>query len=284
MSLFPQQFDPLYFGDSSWEERVEAWLRDNIDAFTSANRSLIEKLFADLETGLRMVVNITADALVQFLDSGRYFNLYEKPIIGGQPRTPSKSRERVDRMLGLEEDTYFGAVALGGTGVRYYGEYTLVLRPASVPEDTRILDRDSYDLLMAPLADLPPSDEQIDRLRGTWTADVRSMVLLRVLPEIRHARQLVTSGTVSELVLRDQEFVEVHKQGTFRPEDVEEVRQSPDEAAIESMIRERQGRGSRCSMVEHEWVRRRAHAREALERRGLRHRVVTLHGRGYQWA
>ena len=35
----------------------------------------------------------------------------------------------VDDKLGIDaERTYFGAVALGGAGVRYYGEYCMVLR------------------------------------------------------------------------------------------------------------------------------------------------------------
>jgi hypothetical protein len=282
--LFPAEFDEIYFGDASWQDRVRAWLQANSDAFTAANRDLIERLLANSDTGLRMVVNITADALLRFLASGRYLNLYDEPVIGGVPREPSDDRRRVDELLGLGEDTYFGAVALGGTGVRYYGEYSMVLRPEAIDPDTRLLDRDSYDLLMAPLAGLGPSPRQVERLRGTWASDVDAMVLLRVLPEIRQARQLVTSGTVSELVLRDQEFVEVHKQGSFGPANLEEIRESPDEAAIESMIQERQRRGGRCSVVEHEWVRRRMRVREALEGHGIRHRIVTLHGRGYQWA
>ncbi len=284
MSLFPDHFDETYFQDASWPDRVSRWIDDNATAFTQANRDLVDRLFTQDETGLRMVVNITADALLSFLDEGSYRNLYDRPVIGGEAPTPSPARKLVDKKLQLGEDTYFGAVALGGTGIRYYGEYSMVLRPEAVDGKTPLLDRDSYDLLMPPLSELNLTKKRLTRMRGTWEQDVRAMVLLRVLPEIRQARQLVTSGTVSELVLRDQEFVEVHRRGTFTPEDLEEVRTSPDEVAIENLIRDRERRGSRCTAVEHEWLRRRSVVSERLEEAELRHRVVTLHGRGYQWA
>ena len=111
------------------------------------------------------------------------------------------------------------------------------------------------------------------------------MVLMKVLPEVIHLRRLVTTGTVSEAVLKDQEFIEVHLEldESFSPSDVEEVRESPDEVAIEARLREREGADLFLSAVEDEWLRRREAVARSLDAEGVRTRVVTMHGRGYQW-
>ena len=230
-----------------------------------------------------MVVNITADALLSVLREGRYRNLYEKPVIGEEPKQPSVERQEVDQKLSLTKNHYFGAVALGGAGVRFYGEYCMVVGLERVKPDTRLFDRDSYDILLEPLRGLGLSDQQVRRLTGTWGHDVVNMALLRVLPEVGHDSRLVTSGTVSELVLRDQEFIEVHLEGTFGPADFEEVRESPDDAATELAIAERGRHGLYTTTVEREWARRRAEVARQLDAHGVEHRIVTLHGRGYQW-
>ena len=212
--------------------------------------------------------------------------MYEKPIIGGVAPGPTATRVEVDSKLGIDgERTYFGAVALGGAGVRYYGEYCMVLRLDRVSESTRLFDRDSYDILLPPLADALKEGKLIDRLRGTWGADLFAMVLMKVLPEVIHLRRLVTTGTVSEAVLKDQEFIEVHLEldESFSPFDVEEVRESPDEVAIEARLRGREDTDLFLSAVEDEWLRRREAVARTLDAKGVRTRVVTMHGRGYQW-
>ena len=60
------------------------------------------------------------------------------------------------------------------------------------------IDRDSYDVLFPPLDRLSASD--ITCLKGKWSDDVDAMIMLRVLPELSHGRQIVTSGTVIELL------------------------------------------------------------------------------------
>jgi len=108
------------------------------------------------------------------------------------------------------------------------------------------------------------------------------MALRRVLSEVTHNVRLVTSGTVSERLLRDQEYIEVHLDGTFTPTDLEEVRLSPDDAA-EFAIAERERQGLHTTLVEHIWRQRRADVIQDLAKAKLPVRVVTLHGRGYQW-
>lgn len=295
--LFPETFDPIYFRDASWAERVRLWVEAHLDAgFAAGNVEVVEQVLADADTGLRMVVNITADALLGVLREGRYRNLYEDPVIGETPKEPTENRRKVDDTFSLTGNHYFGAAALGGAGVRFYGEYCMVIKlervspsaASRVPDgptipDTRLLDRDSYDILLEPLKALELSKRQVERLTGTWDGDLLHMALLRVLPEIGHDMRLATSGTISESVLRDQEFIEVHLEGSFGPTDLEEVRESPDDAALELAIAERARHGLFTTMVDREWARRRAVVARELDAHRIRHRVVTLHGRGYQW-
>jgi hypothetical protein len=296
--LFPEPFDPIYFRDASWAERVDLWVQAHVNTgFAAGNVEVVEQVLADEVTGLRMVVNITADALLGVLRDGSYHNLYENPVIGGSAKEPTDERRKVDETFDLTDNHYFGAAALGGAGVRFYGEYCMVIKlervsPSAASRapgggrtipDTRLLDRDSYDILLQPLSALQLSKRQVERLTGTWDADVLHMALLRVLPEIGHDMRLATSGTISEAVLRDQEFIEVHLKGSFGPPDLEEVRESPDDAALELAIAERARHGLFTTMVDREWARRRAVVARELDRQRVRHRVVTLHGRGYQW-
>jgi hypothetical protein len=147
----------------------------------------------------------------------------------------------------------------------------------------RLLDRDSFDLELEPFKSLPLSEQRLRVLRGDWDTDRVDMAVLRVLLELGHDVRLVTSGIVSDTVLRDQEFIEVHLDGSFAPRSVEEVRESPDETAIETSLRNRRERGTALSQVDEEWLLRRDWISDQLARYGIRHRIVTLHGRGYQW-
>ena len=289
MSTSPQ-LDPIYFSSESWHERVNRWLeRHSDDTFLQSNVALIRQIMEHPESGLRMVVNISASALLSFLAEGRYRNLYERPIIGGVTRKVSKERQKVDELLGFEdhpENYYFGAAALGGTGVRFYGEYCMVLKADEVDPDTQVLDRDSYDLVMPPLSESPPSspkEKVADKLKGKWSRDAIDMLTLKVLPELHGANRLITTGTVSEMILHDQDFVELHKEGGIASSSIDEVRQSPDEVAMESRVIARGNAGYAPTALEILWLQRRDQVTQALEREGIHYRMVTLHGRGYQW-
>ena len=282
--------DPEYFGGDSWKARVDRGLANfSDDRFLHANVRLIRQVMEHKESGLRVVVNISAEALLGFLAKRRYFNLYESPVIGGVRRGPSPERKQVDYLLGFHanaKDLYFGAVALGGTGIRFYGEYCMVLNSDKVADDTQILDRDSYDFLVPPLSDDPRMKVLVSEvLVGRWDADVIDRLTLRLLPELRGATRLITTGSVSEMVLHDQEFVEVHmiNEDGITPRSIEEVRQSPDEIAIEARIEARGNAGFPPSAVELRWLQQRRSVVAALEREVIHSRIVTLHGRGYQW-
>jgi hypothetical protein len=278
--------DPAYFSVGSWGTRVKDWLGNQTpDSFLEGNLRLIRQILEHPDSGLRMVVNISAHALLSFLADRRYRNLYERPIIGGERKGPSPERMRVDQLLGFGNNAnnyYFGAVVLGGTGVRFYGEYCMTLKSTEVAPDTQIIDRDSYDLLLPPLSNQPLLP-LVQMLQGHWDADAVDMLTLKLLPELRGTNRLVTVGTVSEMILHDQEFVEVHKRGTILPESIEEVRQSPDEVAMEARILARANSGFPPTAVELCWLNRRDQVVRALEAEGIQYRIVTLHGRGYQW-
>jgi len=276
--------DPLYFSTDGWHERVENWLRDGRDPFVDGNLHLVRQIMEHAESGLRVVINISAHALLSFLAERRYRNLYESPVIGGVRRQVSPERQRVDTLLDLAppDQFYFGAVALGGTGVRFYGEYCMVLHSSEIDAQTQVFDRDSYDLLLPPLSDQPSDASIVTMLRGVW-GDVVDMLTLKLLPDLRGSTRLLTTGTVSEMILRDQEFVEVHKKGAITPDSIEELRQSPDEVAIEARIAARSAAGFPPTAMELRWLHRREEVVRALERSRLPYRIVTLHGRGYQW-
>ncbi len=305
-------FDPIYFQDKPWPQRVDDWIgaanapqksqsgtmwRDHGSyEFSEGNRHVVQRAIADEDSGLRVVVNIGAHAFLNLLPNGRYLNLYERPVIGGQRKGPSPQRVEVDTALGLlpSDHVYFGAVALGGAGVRYYGEYCMVLKLNQIDPDPQLFDRDSYDILIEPISSLADRDSLVKRLSGKWKEDVQAMVVMKVLPELVHQRRLVTAGTVADVVLKDQEFIEVHLRPTqdnlalgesrsFGPSDVEEVRESPDEVSVAALLYEREAQGHRLTEVEHEWLLQRESIAHLLAKAGLSPRVVSQHGRGYQW-
>jgi hypothetical protein len=231
-----------------------------------------------------MVVNIGADALAKFLKDGAYKNAYERPVLMGHEVGPSKTRRRVDALLGLTGEAakkiYFGAVALGGTGVRFYGEYCMALRPSTT--NLKLLDRNSYDLIKPPLANRVRNSSFVNRLKGSWS-DLGEMLVLKVMPKLEAGNRLVTSGTVSEAVLQDEDFIEVHRTGTFGPIELEEVREAPQDAALESDIRTKHDRGHLPTGAELLFVARRWRAQELMLERQVRPRMVVSVGRSARW-
>jgi len=286
------KLDAQYFGRASWTRRLGCALKDlksdgRAGPFVGSHVGVIRQLLTDPDAGPRVVINIGAEALLNFLATGCYKNLYEHPVVGGRRREPTPERIQVDKWLSLPgaHRFYFAAVALGGAGVRFYGEYCMVLRPERIPPDTRIFDRDSYDLLQPPLSGR--GDDAMQRLagclRGTWQADLVDMLLMKMLPRLPSTRHLITSGQVSGLVMTDQEFVEVHLEGPIQPSDIEQVTQLPDEPAMEASIAQRQAGRQAPSAVELLWLKRRREVAESLAMAKVPHGLATQGGRGYQW-
>jgi hypothetical protein len=280
--------DSDYFSRDAWPDKLQGWITQQGPAnapFLNANQSSITRCLTHAESGLRMVVNISANALLSFLRSNRYLNVYDLPVIAGVQREPSDRRKRVEALLGLDppEAYYYGAAAMGGTGVRFYGEYCMVLRPSSVDPDTRVLDRNSYDLVYPPLVDQANIDDLVEALRGKWKADTVTMLVRRVLPEFVGTSRLVTLGSVSDAILHDEDFLEVQKEGTFTRDDLEEIRETPEDQAIQEHILSHFEHGGLPRVEELLWVLRRERIAQVLGTRRLRTRVVASTGRGSRW-
>jgi hypothetical protein len=277
---------------ASWALRVAAVLarmrgKPNHD-FVRANAGVIRKLVVSADVGARMVVNIRPDALLSFLASRQYQNLYDRPRVGGKLRKPSRTRLKIDELLGLGDDaarTYFGAVAMGGAGVRYYGNYCMVLRRSALGPETRLFDRDSYDLLIPPLSKIRPLRAVVARLRGTWAKDLASMAVIKLMPLLEGADRIRTTGNISDEILKDQEYIEIHKLGAFGVADIEEIRLAPEDYAIAAHDRwAREAAGSPTSAAHLLWSDRHRDVLKRLAQASIPTKVVSLHGRGYQWA
>lgn len=298
-NVLPSSFDPIYFSAGSWDSRVAQWIDATKDQeFAGGNEQAVRQAISDQDSGLVVVVNIGTHALLSVLPDGRYLNLYERPVVGGELREDSPQRKAVDSAMGIHgKDVYFAALALGGCGIRFYGEFCLVLILDQIDPDPRMFDRDSYDILLPPFTDPGHRQTLIERLVGDWGADRYAMTLMKVLPGLDHQHGLVTTGTVSEMVLKDQEYIEIHlhparatgdehpqrSRGGFGRGDIEELRESPDEVAVATRLRERSDDGLLLTDVEYEWLLRRECVTRTVAAAKLPARVVTQHGRGYQW-
>jgi hypothetical protein len=284
--------DAVHFSLRPWEWRAKEWVRraqadKQHKPFLEGNVALIREILSDPDIGIRMVVNIGPDALLSFLRSGSYRNIYERPAIGGEPRQPDPERITVDGLLGIDApNTYFGALALEGAGVRYYGAYCMVIDRNAVDGETRLFDRDSYDLLVPPLAGRsPPRTRRIvESLKGRWATDAVDMLVMKMLPRLPASQHLITVGNVSRLVMNDQEFVEVHREAPIGIGQLEEIRHSSDDAAVEAWIRSRARQSQAPSLVEMLWVSSREAVSRELERVGVPERVVSGRHGGEPWA
>jgi hypothetical protein len=159
----------------------------------------------------------------------------------------------------------------------------MVLKPDRVADDTQIFDRNSFDLLFPPLVNAPDLTKIVSTLRGKWSSDAVDMLALRVLPPLEGAERLITLGTVSDAVLHDEDFLELHKYESFKLKDLEEIRETPEDQAIHTHIAEYLDEGGLPTLEEFVWVARRIRVAEALRGLGIRTRVVSSSGRGSRW-
>ncbi len=279
-----EDVDPVYFGSGSWTDRLNNWLHERspeYKKFYIANASNIVQSILNGETALKMVVNIPADALLGFLREKKYENTYERKILMGKDlQSVNARRQRVDKELFGDDfkEYYFGAVALGGSGVRFYGEYCMVLQDIEVDPGTQIMDRNSWDIEFEPLSTYNKT-EVVGHLKGNWDADVTTIAKLKVLPQPLESVRLTTTGTVSDAILHDESFIEVHKRGSIKPQMLYEVRESTTGPSIEAQLRYRCSHGQSLSPEEAIWMTRRAYVNRNLANERIRTRIVETVGR-----
>jgi hypothetical protein len=304
--------------ETDWEAKLAKFLGDAAaedderKRYSEANAAAIKSAVAgrgpdastaDPEVGARMVVNIAAVHVPAFCEGSRlpdpkpYKNGYDlgNYRIGEPPSDRSlKSREVVDRALPLQggkvpSNVYFGAVELNGAGIRFYGDICLVLEWGALPGNTVVLDRNSYDLIRAPICeainkkDLQFQDEirknEALKMRGFWNADLGAMTALKTLQALGLRTRRYTTGQISEAVRDDEDYMEVLKIDSFGTGLLQEARISAAEAAHDALTGDRLR--SRCPprMEALIWRERRRRAEEELRRSGVRVRVVTTSGR-----
>jgi hypothetical protein len=290
MKRISPDLDAVYFSLAEWRQRLANFLvRESarrVDAFLTANYESIRRTLEDRATGPRYIVNIPADALLSFFSEGRYKNCYDAPTVAGKRRGPSQTRKRVDQLLGFGDKAkqyYFGAIATGGTGIRFYGQYAMVLKPEEVSDLTALFDRNSYDLVRTPLSDVDNPHRLVRALRGVWRRDLVDLLSLRMLPSFRDLHRLLTAGSISEAILHDEDFVEAHRSGTFTPADLEEVRQAPEDQLIAAQLAEQRAAGAPLPLTALIWRQRRNQVARQLRTKKVPTRVVASSSRSDRW-
>jgi hypothetical protein len=175
--------------------------------------------------------------------------------------------------------------------MRFYGDICLVLHPDKLPADTSILDRNSYDLTREPIKSLideairagiaKPSAyaDEARNLVGKWDSDLADIAAIKVLGDRIPANRRLTTGSISEGILSDEDYIEVLNRGSFGHADVEEARSAAADAALDARITERALTGPIPSLSEFVWQHNRRRAETALAMVGIHLRIITSSGR-----
>jgi hypothetical protein len=281
-------------GDRQLEEYADANLETCIDLVAGRDLYSGEE---HRESGARMVVNISSVHIPAFCEASRkgeerpYKNGYDlgKFRLGTPPPSSEPNlRGTVDAALPLNgvspADVYFGAVELFGSGIRFYGDVCLVLKKHVVAPGTLVMDRNSFDLISAPLRDRinnSPSARALEaqKLAGRWKKDVGAMAALRVMEILGLRRRRYTSGQIAETIRQDEDYIEVIKQDSFGALALQEARLSANDAAYDSFTAERTAYGPPPRLESLMWRDRRRVAEQELQREDVTVRVVTSSGR-----
>ncbi len=295
---------------TTWADEVDQYVdryqdreRDVVRANADMVRRVIrgqgpDKATVDPAAGGRAVVNLAAVHVPGFCNpkpgDKAYKNTYDlgtTHILGETPPGESASlRALVDEIIrtvtGADpRNLYFAAVEVNGTGIRFYGDVCLVLKPERVPGDTAVLNSNSYDLIrppLTPLGSVPDHDimkGHLEDMSGVWQSDVGDMAVMKPFQTRTHHDRRLTTGQVSNALLEDEDYLEVLKVGTFSASDLQEARASVADTAAEAKIFERLQHGPCPSLAELQWRKHRLAAVRALQTAGVRTRVVTTSGR-----
>lgn len=249
----------------------------------------------------KVVFNISSAHVPSFVFSKKvaaYENRYDRNVRLGEPPKNGgpDAREQIDRMLANLfavpqpknwEKLYYGAVELNGSGIRYYGDVCLVLKDSEVASDTKVLNRNSFDLICSPLRTFTHptgawnaafAEREADKIAGEWD-ELGDMAVCKVLkPYINDDRRL-TIGALSEAILADEDYLEVIRQGSFNVSNLTEARLAAADAAVDGLVADRLRRGPMPNWGELLWRHRRRKADEALKANAIPTKVVVSSGR-----
>jgi hypothetical protein len=300
---------------TDWKAKLEQWIggaaagHGELVDYVRANAQAIEGAVAgrgpdaanaDAKAGARMVVNISSAHVPAFCEASRkgedrpYKNGYDLGTyhIGDDPAARKlKSREVVDRALLLDKEkpqnVYFGAVELNGAGIRFYGDVCLVL--TSVDDQTVVLDRNSYDLIRAPINDrikgpaeaVREQERAIEagKLRGLWEDDLGTMAALKGVQLLGLRTRRYTTGQISDAVRNDEDYMEVLRIGSFGTDKLQEARFSAAEAAYDALTGDRLRSRPAPRWESLMWRHRRTRAEAELRRNRVHVQVMTTSGR-----
>lgn len=264
--------------------------RDSVARATSGRDPFTDAVHAS--AGAHMVVNLSSAHVPAFCaaserDTRPYKNCYDLALRGG--RRVSKDRVLVDESLPVTDraTTYFGAVEINGTGIRFYGDMCLVLR--ELDPKTVVLDRNSFELLRSPVSDGSGSikgpaslilrRQIVDAWWGRWQADLPTIAAIKVLRSVVSRDRRWTLGQISRAVRDDEDYIEVLKAGSFSASSLQEARIAAADAAHDALVGSRLARGPMPRIESLIWRNRRSRAERALREAGVPVRVVTTSGR-----
>lgn len=290
-------------GKVDWKTDAEGRIHDEDEsrsAYKSANADIIARAVDGAGTvsgvyrnrdGVRAVFNVSSSHLPAILDD-RYQNCYavtSRRVIG-QRQSISQRRQAVDRVVAAAipcepkyTDLHYGAVELNGVGMRYYGDACIVLKRDELQHDTVVLFRNSYDLVRPPMLDsfLESNERAVElatSIMGT-RADVTYMLACKMMHDPGIGERLLTIGRISQELIHDEDYFEVVRTRDFGHANIEEVRVSPGEVALELQIAEQIDSGPPPTLAELIWMYRREEARRAAARHGIPVRITISDGR-----
>lgn len=283
---------------NDWNSKLECSIDffsksdDDRAKFLRANANSVKRTLAgkgpdsdeiDKEGAFWVVFNISSVHIPSFC-SENYKNTYD--LAGRLGDSVSSKRLKVDKALAdafghEEENIYFGAIELNGSGIRFYGDFCLVLNKSEVSADTTILDRNSYDILREPLVNMEcptDGDEVVCKVRsisGTISSDLENISAIKVIELNPISNRRLSAGQISDSILIDEDYIEVLREESFGIDKLFECRLSASDVALELKLSNQAKTQNPPSCESLLWLDRRQQAEAELSQRGCSIRVIS---------
>jgi hypothetical protein len=305
----------------NWRDKTEALLSEisdqTVQSYRKADAELVSLAMAGFgpdskskrlpQSGMRVVCNISSAHTAAVLtgeergDPKPYKNRYdlasggsEPQILGGAGPTQQSLREAIESVIANlastndGKDFYYAAIELNGTGIRYFGDMCMVLKPDQSDFGTPVLFKNSYDLSRSPIREeifvngkleTAKAIQKAAELQGIWPDDVIDMAACKILDGANPTERRITTGTVSAGVLLDEDYLEVIRLKSFGASNLEEIRVSSEDVTAEVRVADRAHSGPAPSYAELQWRHRRREAERISTRMRIPTRVVVNAGR-----
>jgi len=305
----------------NWRNKTDTLLSEiddkNVRSYRKADAELVSLAMAGFgpdsksrtpQSGMRVVCNISSAHIAAVLtgeqrgDRKPYKNRYDLASGGSAPQALGSAgpdqptlREAIDNVVAHlvpspsdGKDFYYAAIELNGTGIRYFGDMCMVLKPDKTDLDTLVLFKNSYDLSRSPMREeifvngkLDPTKalQKAAELQGVWPDDVIDMAACKILDGANPTERRITTGTVSAGVLLDEDYLEVIRLKSFGASSLEEIRLSSEDVAAEVRVADRVHSGPAPSFAELQWRHRRRVAEDISAGIRIPTRVVVTAGR-----